>query len=138
MIWVGICRRWKLRNTGCTIRLDPPPPSTSQGLKSLVDVIRVRARPKQYAGATSTGSMLAGLAEAFVKAINEGAVPVIANTWQVGPDQHQVHCCACILYLLPDFLCCVLHTCPPTLVRSASFGSCTLHVRRMLCLHGVG
>ena len=115
----------------------PPSPSTWQGLKSLVDVIRVRARPKQYAGATSTGGMLAGLAEAFIAAINQGAVPVIANAWQVGPDQHPLHCCAGILYLPPDFLCCSPRTCGTTLVRSSSLGSCTHHVCCTLCLHGV-
>lgn len=30
-----------------------------------------------------TGPVLAGLVEAYVKAINEGAVPTIATAWQV-------------------------------------------------------
>ena len=66
--------------------LPPPPPACHlQGIDKLIKYIFSRANPKQYAGLLMTGPVLAGLAEAYVKAINAGAVPTIATAWQVGP-----------------------------------------------------
>jgi len=43
----------------------------------------VQATPKRVGDVVMTGSVMAGLTEAYVKAINEGAVPTIATAWQV-------------------------------------------------------
>jgi predicted RecA/RadA family phage recombinase len=43
----------------------------------------VQATPKRVGDVVMTGSVMAGLTEAYVKAINEGAVPSIATAWQV-------------------------------------------------------
>lgn len=44
--------------------------------------IYARARPKRVGTSVVTGPMLSGLAEAYVEAINQGAVPTIATAWQ--------------------------------------------------------
>lgn len=43
-----------------------------------------KAQPKRLGPHVLTGPALAGLAEAYVAAINGGAVPTIATAWQVG------------------------------------------------------
>jgi hypothetical protein len=50
----------------------------------LARLVLGRAAPKRVGTQIVTGPMLAGLAEAYVKAINEGAVPTISTAWQVG------------------------------------------------------
>jgi len=55
----------------------------AQGLAKLTRVIFARAQPKRLGTQTITGAMLAALAEAYVAAINRGAVPTIATAWQV-------------------------------------------------------
>lgn len=70
-------------------RLDSLPPGVLRpefqaGLESLTSLIFEKTRPKQMEGAMLTGPMLAALAQSFVGAINEGAVPTIATAWQVG------------------------------------------------------
>jgi Guanylate-binding protein, C-terminal domain len=42
-----------------------------------------RARPKKIGAHLVTGPALAGLVEAYVAAINQGAVPTIATAFQV-------------------------------------------------------
>lgn len=42
-----------------------------------------KAQPKRLGGFVLTGPVLAGLTEAYVAAINDGAVPTIATAWQV-------------------------------------------------------
>jgi hypothetical protein len=49
----------------------------------LLKLLLSRAQPKRVGVAPVTGVMLAGLAEAYVAAINDGAVPTIATAWQV-------------------------------------------------------
>lgn len=54
-----------------------------QGVSCLLKLLLSRAQPKRVGVAPVTGVMLAGLAEAYVAAINDGAVPTIATAWQV-------------------------------------------------------
>lgn len=54
-----------------------------QGVARLCALIFSRAQPKRIGTQVVSGPMLAGLAEAYVCAINEGAVPTIATAWQV-------------------------------------------------------
>lgn len=58
-------------------------PEFQQGVKSLLHMIMAKAQPKRIGQYMLTGPVLAGLAEAYVRAINEGAVPTIATAWQV-------------------------------------------------------
>jgi hypothetical protein len=43
----------------------------------------LQAQPKRLGNQILTGPMLAGLVDAYVTAINNGAVPTIATAWQV-------------------------------------------------------
>ncbi|KAJ9517470.1 hypothetical protein QJQ45_024931 [Haematococcus lacustris] len=52
------------------------------GVANLVKYIFAKAQPKRFASGFMTGPVLAGLVEAYVKAINNGAVPTIATAWQ--------------------------------------------------------
>lgn len=54
-----------------------------QGVAKLTRLLLARAQPKRIGFVPVSGVMLAGLAEAYVAAINEGAVPTIATAWQV-------------------------------------------------------
>lgn len=57
-------------------------PEFSQGVAKLVNLIFSKAQPKRFGNGFMNGPVLAGLVEAYVKAINEGAVPTIATAWQ--------------------------------------------------------
>lgn len=57
-------------------------PEFSEGVSRLLKLLLSRAQPKRVGVAPVTGVMLAGLAEAYVAAINDGAVPTIATAWQ--------------------------------------------------------
>lgn len=54
-----------------------------QGLARLTQLIFARAQPKRLGSQIISGPMLAGLASAYVEAINKGAVPTISTAWQV-------------------------------------------------------
>lgn len=54
-----------------------------QGVSKLTRLLLARAQPKRIGFVPVSGAMLAGLAEAYSAAINEGAVPTIATAWQV-------------------------------------------------------
>ena len=54
-----------------------------QGVKKLVDLIFSKSKPKRFGNGLMSGPVLAGLVEAYVDAINKGAVPTIATAWQV-------------------------------------------------------
>lgn len=54
----------------------------SQGLRQLTQLIFAKAQPKRLGPQVITGPMLAGLATAYVDAINHGAVPTISTAWQ--------------------------------------------------------
>ncbi|GIM07904.1 hypothetical protein Vretimale_11947 [Volvox reticuliferus] len=57
-------------------------PEFRQGVKDLMALIFQRAVPKRFGLQLMTGPVLAGLVEAYVSAINQGAVPTIATAWQ--------------------------------------------------------
>lgn len=57
-------------------------PEFVQGLQSLLPMVLRKAQPKRLGSAVVTGPVLAALAEAYVTAINQGAVPTIATAWQ--------------------------------------------------------
>jgi len=68
-------------------RLDALPasalrPEFRRAVGRLARLVLERAGPKTVAGHVVTGPVLAGLAEAYVAAINAGAVPTIATAWQ--------------------------------------------------------
>jgi len=54
-----------------------------QGVGELTKLIFHKAQPKRMNNSIINGSMLAALTEAYVEAINKGAVPTIATAWQV-------------------------------------------------------
>lgn len=64
--------------------LDPSQfrPEFQEGLSELTKVIFHKAQPKRMNNSIITGPMLAALTEAYVDAINKGAVPTIATAWQ--------------------------------------------------------
>ena len=55
----------------------------AQGMRALTALIFRVAQPKRLGAQVINGPMLAGLASAYVDAINGGAVPTIATAWQV-------------------------------------------------------
>jgi hypothetical protein len=57
-------------------------PEFRQGLASLTKLIFQKALPKRLGAQVVTGPALAALTEAYVAAINAGAVPTIATAWQ--------------------------------------------------------
>ncbi|KAH7284894.1 hypothetical protein KP509_33G001500 [Ceratopteris richardii] len=52
------------------------------GLEMLTRFIFERTRPKQLGSTIMTGPLLAGLTQSFLDALNAGAVPAIATSWQ--------------------------------------------------------
>lgn len=54
-----------------------------QGVQKLMGMLNEKTKPKTLGSVIVTGSMLAGLAQAYVQAINSGAVPVISSAWTV-------------------------------------------------------
>ncbi|KAG2501543.1 hypothetical protein HYH03_000050 [Edaphochlamys debaryana] len=56
-------------------------PEFVQGVERLTATLHARAQPKRLGTQLLTGPLLAGLAVAYVKAINTGAVPTIASAW---------------------------------------------------------
>lgn len=57
-------------------------PEFKQGLANLTKLTFQKAMPKRLGSQVLTGASLAALAEAYVGAINAGAVPTIATAWQ--------------------------------------------------------
>jgi hypothetical protein len=58
-------------------------PEFRSGLDALTKYIFERTRPKQLGSLVMNGPMFAGLTQSFLDAINAGAVPTIATSWQV-------------------------------------------------------
>ncbi|GFR48846.1 hypothetical protein Agub_g10799 [Astrephomene gubernaculifera] len=56
-------------------------PEFVQGVARLTATIHARAQPKRLGTQLLTGPLLAGMAAAYVKAINQGAVPTISTAW---------------------------------------------------------
>ncbi|KAJ7539848.1 hypothetical protein O6H91_11G111700 [Diphasiastrum complanatum] len=68
-------------------KLDQVPPERLRsefrtGLDHLAKFIFERTRPKQVGSTVMTGPLLAALTQSFLDAINAGAVPTIATSWQ--------------------------------------------------------
>lgn len=61
----------------------PRPSFSLQGVKELTALIFHKAQPKRMNNSIITGAMLAALTQAYVDALNQGAVPTIATAWQV-------------------------------------------------------
>ena len=57
-------------------------PEFTEGLTSLIDLINHRCQPKKVGSDILNGPALAAIAQAYVTAINEGAVPEIQTAWQ--------------------------------------------------------
>lgn len=57
-------------------------PEFKNGLAKLTSTIFRKAQPKRLGAQVITGPVLAGLTQAYVAAINAGAVPTIATAWQ--------------------------------------------------------
>jgi hypothetical protein len=64
----------------------PAPPRTLDAAATAQLILR-KAQPKRLGGYVLTGPALAGLAAAYVEAINGGAVPTIATAWQGVAEQ---------------------------------------------------
>lgn len=54
-----------------------------QGIQNLLRVLNEKTKPKKLGNTLVSGTMLSGLTEAYVEAINKGAVPAIATAWMV-------------------------------------------------------
>uniref|UniRef100_A9TME2 Predicted protein n=1 Tax=Physcomitrium patens TaxID=3218 RepID=A9TME2_PHYPA len=64
------------------INMEKMRPEFRAGLDALTKYIFERTRPKQLGSLVMTGPMFAGLTQSFLDAINAGAVPTIATSWQ--------------------------------------------------------
>ncbi|KAG1669136.1 hypothetical protein FOA52_002647 [Chlamydomonas sp. UWO 241] len=69
------------------VNLDSVPPEKLRpefrsGVTQLVDLVFSKAQPKKFGNTFMTGPVLAGLVDAYVQALNNGAVPTIATAWQ--------------------------------------------------------
>ena len=62
--------------------MDKMRPEFRAGLDALTKYIFERTRPKQLGSLVMNGPMFAGLTQSFLDAINAGAVPTIATSWQ--------------------------------------------------------
>ncbi|WIA21574.1 hypothetical protein OEZ85_000766 [Tetradesmus obliquus] len=62
-------------------------PEFRDGVASLLKLILQKAQPKHLGTYVLSGPVLAGLTEAYVQAINDGAVPTIATAWQGVAEQ---------------------------------------------------
>ena len=62
-------------------------PEFRSGVDRLVTHIFSKAEPKRFGTQLMNGPILAGLVEAYVQAINNGAVPTIATAWQGVAEQ---------------------------------------------------
>ncbi|WIA42000.1 hypothetical protein OEZ86_009298 [Tetradesmus obliquus] len=62
-------------------------PEFRDGVASLLKLILQKAQPKHLGSFLLSGPVLAGLTEAYVEAINNGAVPTIATAWQGVAEQ---------------------------------------------------
>jgi hypothetical protein len=64
-------------------------------MAELSSTIQRKAAPLRLGAQLVSGPALAGLAQAYVEAINSGAVPQLQNAWQVGWDSSCSCCCCC-------------------------------------------
>ncbi|XWS15786.1 hypothetical protein CRYUN_Cryun34aG0031700 [Craigia yunnanensis] len=64
------------------ISLDKLRPEFRVGLDALTKFVFERTRPKQVGDTVMTGPVLIGITEAYLDALNNGAVPTISSSWQ--------------------------------------------------------
>jgi hypothetical protein len=57
-------------------------PEFQKGMDELMGLLRSKAHPLQFNGQVVSGRVLGQLAEAYVTAINQGAVPQLVTAWQ--------------------------------------------------------
>jgi hypothetical protein len=62
-------------------------PEFRSGVDKLISQIFSKAEPKRFGTQLMNGPILAGLVEAYVQALNNGAVPTIATAWQGVAEQ---------------------------------------------------
>ncbi|GMH32246.1 hypothetical protein BSKO_00080 [Bryopsis sp. KO-2023] len=67
----------------CTLPPENLREEFTKGINQFTERVFMKAQPKKIGSQVLTGSMLTALAEGYVNAINEGAVPTIATAWQV-------------------------------------------------------
>lgn len=79
----GLGFSWVSDNEWVLFQMEKLRPEFKSGLDALTKYILERARPKQLGSIVLTGPMLAGITQSFLDAINAGAVPTIATSWQV-------------------------------------------------------
>ncbi len=63
--------------------MDKLRPEFRSGLDALTKFVFERTRPKQVGATVMTGPVLVGITESYLAALNNGAVPTIASSWQV-------------------------------------------------------
>lgn len=59
-------------------------PEFRSGLDALTKFVFERTRPKQVGATIMTGPVLVGVTQSYLDALNNGAVPSITSSWQVG------------------------------------------------------
>lgn len=64
------------------ISLDKLRPEFKSGLDALAKFVFERTRPKQLGATVMTGPILVGITDAYLNALNNGAVPTISSSWQ--------------------------------------------------------
>ncbi|CAN6476706.1 unnamed protein product [Victoria cruziana] len=64
------------------IQLEKLRPEFRAGLDALTKFVFERTRPKQVGSTIMTGPVFIGITQSFLDAINKGAVPAIASSWQ--------------------------------------------------------
>ncbi|CAN1810614.1 Guanylate-binding protein 6 [Linum perenne] len=76
-----------LNNENDLQRMDQIPlerlrPEFRSGLDALTRFVFEKTRPKQVGATVMTGPILVGVTESYLEALNNGAVPTIASSWQ--------------------------------------------------------
>lgn len=66
------------------MQLDRLRPEFRSGLDALTKFVFEKTRPKQVGTTVMTGPVLVGITESYLEALNNGAVPTISSSWQVG------------------------------------------------------
>ncbi|CAI0468850.1 unnamed protein product [Linum tenue] len=64
------------------ISLERLRPEFRSGLDALTKFVFEKTRPKQVGATVMTGPILVGVTESYLEALNNGAVPTIASSWQ--------------------------------------------------------
>ncbi len=80
------------------VQMEDLRPEFRSGMDALAKYILQRARPKQLGSIVLTGPMFAALTQSFLDAINAGAVPTIATSWQVKKQNTHRACMYVCIY----------------------------------------